>query len=247
MKAVIFDFGGTLDTDGIHWSIKFLEAYHKSGILIPEKIFRNAYVLAERDMTGKLSEASGFMETLNRQVSFQLKHLVEDYNCRFYDELPRIAEELSLICYNEVKKNISLVVGTLLRLSQKYELGVISNFYGNLRQVLKELEINEFFSLILDSEVTGIRKPDSRLYLHLLNKTSLAPEEIIMVGDSYENDIVPSKNLGFKTIWLKGKAWKYPEDYSRADFVIGSFIEVEDAVAIMEKMSYRKSLSPYMR
>ncbi|MGE5430310.1 MAG: HAD family hydrolase [Syntrophomonadaceae bacterium] len=247
MKTIIFDFGGTLDTDGIHWCVKFLETCQDVGILIPEKIFRNAYVLAERDMTGKLGENTGFLETLHQQILFQLKHLVEDYNCRFYDHLPRIAEELSLKCYNDVKNNISIITGMLQRLSKNYELGVISNFYGNLAHVLKELGLFEFFSLIMDSEVNGLRKPDTRFYLQLLEETTFAPDEIIMVGDSYENDIVPSKNLGFKTIWLRGKSWKYPDDYSKADFVIGSLTETEDAVRVMEKMNFCKSFFSHMK
>lgn len=247
MKAIIFDFGGTLDTDGTHWSIIFLEAYHNAGILIPEKIFRNAYVLAERDMAGKLNKNTGLLATLNQQITFQLKHLVEDYNCRFYDELPQIADELSRKCYYQVKNNTLSLKNTLSRLSQKYTLGVISNFYGNLPQVIKELGIFEFFSIAMDSEVTGLRKPDLRFYHQLLNETALKPEEIIMAGDSYENDIAPSKSLGFNTIWLKGRAWKHPEDYSMADFIIGSLTEIEDTVDIMEKMSLQKSFSSCMK
>ncbi|MGE5351009.1 MAG: HAD family hydrolase [Acidobacteriota bacterium] len=246
MKAIIFDFGGTIDTDGIHWSVKFLDVYRSSGIVIPEKVFRNAYVMAERDMAGKLMENTGFLETLNRQISFQLKHLVEDYNCRFYDKLPQIADDLSIKCYKEVKNNIGLIHDTLRHLSEKYTLGMISNFYGNLVQVLKDLGIHELFSLVMDSELAGLRKPDSRFYHQLLHKIALKPEDLIMVGDSYENDIVPSKSLGYKTIWLRGRAWKLPDDYSMADFVIGSLTEVESAVEIMETMSLRKSFLSYM-
>lgn len=243
MKAIIFDFGGTLDTDGVHWSIKFLEAYHSAGIFIPEKIFRNAYISAEKDMTGRLKSNAGLMETLRMQVSLQLKHLVEDYNCRFYDELPGLTRQISQSCFNEVERNIALIRGTLLRLSRKYELGVISNFYGNLLQVLKELGIKEFFSIVMDSEVTGLRKPDKQVYLQLLKYTSLQPEELIMAGDSYENDILPAKSLGYKTIWLRGKAWSYPEEISGADFIIGSFAEIEEVIEIMEKTISRESLS----
>ncbi|MCU7497720.1 MAG: HAD family hydrolase [Bacteroidota bacterium] len=247
MKAIIFDFGGTLDTDGTHWGIKFHEVYLSSGIMIPEKVFRNAYVLAERDMAGKLKKNTGLLETLNKQISFQLKHLVNDYNCRFYDDLPQIADDLSWKCYSEVKNNTGYIYNTLLNLSKKYTLGVISNFYGNLIQVLKDLGIYELFSLVMDSELIGIRKPDREFYHEMLGKTALKPEELIMIGDSYDNDIVPSKSLGCRTIWLKGRAWKYPEDYSMADFIIGSLSEVESAVEIMEKMTSPKSLSPYAK
>ncbi|HEX2865487.1 MAG TPA: HAD family hydrolase [Ignavibacteriales bacterium] len=247
MKAVIFDFGGTLDTDGVHWSIKFLEAYHNAGVFIPEKIFRNAYISAERDMAGRLKSNTGLEDTLRMQVSLQLKHLVEDYNCRFYDEVPSLAKEISRSCFNEVKRNVSLVRNTLLRLSRKYELGVISNFYGNLLQVLKELGIREFFSIVMDSEVTGLRKPDRQIYHRLLKEILLPAEEIIMTGDSYENDMLPAKSLGYRTIWLRGKAWKYPEEFSSADFIIGSFMEIEEVIEIMERIQCRESLSHYRK
>lgn len=243
MKAVIFDFGGTLDTDGIHWSIKFLEAYRTSGLSIPERIFRNAYVSAEKDMTGRLGKDAGLKETLRLQVLLQLKHLVEDYDCRFYDELPGLAGKISQSCFNEVEKNAALASDILLRLSRKYKLGVISNFYGNLLGVLKELGMREYFSIVLDSEVTGLRKPDKKVYLKLLKDSSLHPEELVMVGDSYENDILPAKSLGFKTIWLRGKAWQYPKDFSAADFIIGSLSEAEEAIEVMEKTICRESLS----
>lgn len=247
MKAIIFDFGGTLDTDGTHWGIKFQEVYLGSGIRIPENVFRNAYVLAERDMAGKIKKNAGLLETLNKQITFQLKHLVNDYNCRFYDELPQIADDLSRKCYNEVKNNTVLLHSTLRNLSRKYTLGVISNFYGNLIQVLKEFDIYEFFRLVMDSEITGIRKPDPRFYRQLSDKAALQPEELIMIGDSYENDIIPPKSLGYKTIWLRGKTWKYPDDYSMADFVIGSLSEAEEAVELMENINIKKPFPSYLR
>lgn len=246
MKAIIFDFGGTLDTDGTHWGIKFLEAYHSAGILVPDKIFRNAYVSAEKDMPGSLENNAGLLDTFNKQISFQLRHLVEDYNWRFYNDVSEITRQISTLCYDEVKKNIVPIYSILSRLSQRYELGVISNFYGNLVQVLKELDFNKFFSVVMDSEITGLRKPGSQVYIQLMNKMSLRPEDLIMVGDSYENDIIPSKNLGYRTIWLRGKCWKYPEDWSKADFIIGSISELEDAVNIMEKTCFGRSLSPYI-
>ncbi|MCU7496510.1 MAG: HAD family hydrolase [Ignavibacteria bacterium] len=242
MKAIIFDFGGTLDLDGIHWSIKFFDAYCRAGLYVPERVFRNAFILSERDMKGQLSVNAGFQETLFKQVYFQLRHLMEDYNLRFFDEPARIAEKISYECYMDVKKNVSDTREILSRLSENYVLGLISNFYGNLKSVMEELELDEFFSVKMDSEQTGLRKPDPKAYLYLLDRLSFTPEELVMVGDSYNNDILPSKNLGLNTIWLKSGSWDCPEDYSKADFLIGSLTEVEDTVSVMERMNYRKRL-----
>ncbi|MBI3765652.1 MAG: hypothetical protein HY277_04010, partial [Ignavibacteriales bacterium] len=37
MKAVLFDFGGTIDTDGVHWSEKFWEYYQQFGVGVEKK------------------------------------------------------------------------------------------------------------------------------------------------------------------------------------------------------------------
>jgi putative hydrolase of the HAD superfamily len=36
----------------------------------------------------------------------------------------------------------------------------------------------------------------------------ISPYNSIVVGDSYKKDIIPAKQIGCSTIWLKGKGWK---------------------------------------
>jgi putative hydrolase of the HAD superfamily len=52
------------------------------------------------------------------------------------------------------------------------------------------------------------------------------PVETAVAGDSYGNDIVPAKELGCSTIWLKGKGWNEPENTGSADFIITSLIQI---------------------
>jgi len=48
--------------------------------------------------------------------------------------------------------------------------------------------------------------------------------ESAVVGDSYERDIVPGKQLGCTTIWLKGKSWtSHPTETPAADHIINAF------------------------
>ena len=32
MKAILFDFGGTIDTDGVHWSEKYWDLYEQFSV-----------------------------------------------------------------------------------------------------------------------------------------------------------------------------------------------------------------------
>ena len=49
-EAVIFDYGGTLDSDGMHWGKRIWHAYQKNGVPVDEPLFRYAYVHAERTL-----------------------------------------------------------------------------------------------------------------------------------------------------------------------------------------------------
>lgn len=48
IRGVIFDYGGTLDTRGDHWSHILRQGWEHCGIKADEQQFRHAYVYAER-------------------------------------------------------------------------------------------------------------------------------------------------------------------------------------------------------
>ncbi|MDE6803133.1 MAG: HAD family hydrolase, partial [Muribaculaceae bacterium] len=54
IKGLIFDYGGTLDSGGDHWSEVIWSAYQKAGIAVSKPEFRVAYVHAERELARTL-------------------------------------------------------------------------------------------------------------------------------------------------------------------------------------------------
>ena len=96
----------------------------------------------------------------------------------------------------------------LERLHQNYEMVLVSNFYGNIRTVLREFGLDVFFKDIVESAEVNIRKPDPRIYEIGVERLGLRPDEVVVVGDSFSKDVVPARSLGCHTVWLKGKPWK---------------------------------------
>ena len=43
INAIIFDYGGTLDTAGRHWSFVLREGYEASGMFLNEEQWKDAY------------------------------------------------------------------------------------------------------------------------------------------------------------------------------------------------------------
>lgn len=61
---------------------------------------------------------------------------------------------------------------------------------------------------------TGTMKPDRSFYHQALRELAVDPEDTVMVGDTYANDIRPAIELGMRTVWVLHRPEK-----ERADLV----------------------------
>ena len=116
-------------------------------------------------------------------------------------------------------------------LSQKYKIGVIANQEFGTEKRLIDFGIRKYIDVIVASAEEGVAKPDKRIFEIALKKAGCKAEKAVMVGDRIDNDIVPAKETGMKTIWIKqgmGKYWKISNEHEKADFVIDSLSELLD-------------------
>jgi len=224
MKAILFDFGGTLDTDGIHWSELFWETYVHFHIPVTKENLREAFIYSEKKIANVIKPEFSMKKTLEKQLLYQLEYLQDKHYLPSYYSF--IIDELSEYCYRYVIHTIMKSKELLENLSSQYSLGLISNYYGNLETVLQELSLKKYFSSVIDSAKLGIRKPDKQIFKVALNDLAMVPQEVIMIGDSYENDIIPAKSIGCFTIWVQNKAWQEPVENGSADFKIESITEL---------------------
>jgi putative hydrolase of the HAD superfamily len=79
---------------------------------------------------------------------------------------------------------------------------------------------------MIDSTLVGIQKPDARIFQIALDALHVHAGETYVVGDSYERDIIPAKQLGCVTVWLRGRSWKETIETAHADYVILSLHEL---------------------
>ena len=226
IKALIFDFGGTIDTDGIHWSEKFWEYYQKFNIPISKEQYEKAYRTGEPKVEKVIQKEDTFTKTLNTQVYFQFDYLFKN-SILIKNKYENYIEIITNNCYNFVKEKITDFRKPLKYFSDKYSLALVSNFYGNITTVLSEFKIDKYFSSVIDSSEVGISKPDPEIFRIAINKLNTEPENCVVIGDSYFRDIQPAKSLGCKTIWLDGKSWSRPTDTKDADYIINSVTEIQ--------------------
>jgi len=85
---------------------------------------------------------------------------------------------------------------------------------SNGQRVFSELELrflglHDYFDFVIFSSDVGYKKPDLRIFMTALKKMDLElePKCVMSIGDSNENDLVPAKKLGMRTMHIE-EAWK---------------------------------------
>ena len=67
---------------------------------------------------------------------------------------------------------------------------------------LKALGIWDCFDRVLISSDCGVKKPSSAFYRRLLEWAAVPPEQVLMVGNSPRDDIVPARALGLCACYI---------------------------------------------
>ena len=226
IKGYIFDYGGTLDTGGLHWGKVIWHAYERQQVPVSEEAFRDAYVHAERTL-GKnpiIQPDFTFYKTIETKIRIQLEYLQEKNDV---SSVSSYLKPLTDSLYEATVKETAKSREVLLQLKQQYPMVLVSNFYGNIATVLKEFKLDGIFDTIIESAVVGVRKPDPQIFTLGVEALGMQPDEVVVVGDSMDKDIIPAGKAGCHTVWFKGEGWTDdPVDESPAGKVITDLTQI---------------------
>lgn len=229
IKGVIFDYGGTIDSRGVHWSEIIWDGYRDASIPVGKEQFRECYVYAERELarTRHILPQHNFFDLLLIKMRIELNYLRD--NNFIPDEFPieENARKIADYCYRQAKNAIEEARPTLEFVGRRVPMVLVSNFYGNIETVLADFDLLKYFPKIIESAVVGIRKPDPRIFRLGVDALGLPPKEILVVGDSLKKDILPAESIGCRTAWLKGKGWTAEEDAATHPSMIRKLNEIE--------------------
>ena len=241
IRALIFDFGGTLDGNGIHWLERAYQFIHERH---PE-ITREAFDEADRatitefalgDASHEWSYQDGSMLPVGVVASeyaarCSLRETTEAIAVGIYQRLG-LSEKMK-DAYVEwfctgAAESLAENRQWLETLHGTYKLAVISNNFGNTRGWCDEYGLTPLLEAIIDSTVLGIAKPDARIFQAALSELDVAPAHAIYVGDSYSADMVGGKNAGLWTAWLVGEQERACPDPSMVDVQLSHLHELTD-------------------
>ncbi len=229
VKGIIFDYGGTIDSNGEHWAEVIWKGYRDAVVRIDKAHFREAYVYAERAMatTPLIRPEFNFLDMMAIKIHLQLEYLEEKGllpdDCPLDDTARRT---IAVFCYEYAWVATDNARGLISRLARQYPLVLVSNFYGNIESVLEDFRLDKYFQTIIESAVVGIRKPNPEIFQLGIDALELSPDNVVVIGDSYDKDILPSRYLGCQTIWIQKTGWTPYSGDETADWIIEDFQEL---------------------
>ncbi len=224
MHTIIFDYGGTLDTDARHWAHVLWEGYCHIGVPVSEAQFREAYVYGERALAKApiVKPEDNFHTVLLKKIAQETHCLIEQgYWSPTAQERERVVKGVADYCNDYVLRNLETSRQVLDTLKNHYNLVLVSNFYGNIHAILRDFRLDHYFSAVVESAVVGVRKPDPAIYRLGVQAAGCEAAETLVVGDSYGKDMVPAKTVGCRAVWLRGPGWSEEEvDETLPDAII---------------------------
>lgn len=223
IKGIIFDYGGTIDSHGDHWSEVIYDGYINAGLKIDKVQFRESYVYAERELarTRHILPQHNFYDLLLIKMQLELSDLAARGIIEQGD-VEKYAQPIAKYCYDCARSSCEDARPVIEQLSKHYPLMLVSNFYGNVETVIRDMGLREYFQGVIESAVVGVRKPNPTIFKLGVVALGLNPEQVLVVGDSFRKDIEPSLSLGCQVAWLKGKGWTAEEDAQMHPSIIGS-------------------------
>lgn len=134
-------------------------------------------------------------------------------------------DELATAYIDELPKDNYLfdgVVDLLIYLSEKqYKLHIITNGFEEVQHLkLKNSKIDTFFQSVTTSEEVGVKKPNPLVFERALSKAKATPEISMMVGDTFEADIVGAEGVGMDTLFFNYRNETLPAHYKVVDTIV---------------------------
>lgn len=195
IKALIFDLDGTLYSSALIRT-KFAEAAYYTLARVKSLSFDQAKQKIEykrQELTARYGDSVPYTLTLRAfGIPIEVWH---EYNIAYFD--PR-----------DLLEPDQTMRSTLGGLKEKYTLAILTN--NNRTQTARTLEalgIQDLFDSVFTFNSFNLLKPDPSFFIRVAACLKISPMACCFIGDRYDVDLKPAKEIGMSVREVKG-----PED-----------------------------------
>jgi 5'-nucleotidase len=105
--------------------------------------------------------------------------------------------------YQSLRRLVPGARSFLQRLHRRTILGVVTNNQvAEQEEKVARFGLSGLLDFLIVSEGVGVSKPDPRIFALALDKASAEPEEAVMIGDSWESDVLGARSAGIPAVWF---------------------------------------------
>jgi len=212
IRAILFDFGGTLMYGRRNWTPVVAKADDELTNYLRSQGMNISINTFSTEFRRRLDEYFKQREKdlLETTYTFVLRELLRD---KGYDDVPSDILRGALdALFMITQENWTLeedAIPTLELLKENgYNLGIVSNAGDDtdVQKLAQCFGITKYFDFILTSAACSYRKPHPRIFELALSNWYCLPEEAVMVGDNLDADIRGATEAGLYCIWISRHA-----------------------------------------
>ncbi|HAV77736.1 MAG TPA: hypothetical protein DCX53_10345 [Anaerolineae bacterium] len=212
IRAILFDFGGTLMYGRRNWTPIVAKAddaltnhIRAQGMEVNLNTFPSEF-RKRLDEYFKQREK----DLLETTYTFVLRELLKDKG--YNDVSSEFLRDALDALFSVTQENWTLeddAISTLEELREKgYNLGIVSNAGddADVQQLARGFGITQYFDFILTSAACSYRKPHPRIFELALSNWYCPPGEAVMIGDNLDADVRGAQQAGLYGVWLSRRA-----------------------------------------
>jgi YjjG family noncanonical pyrimidine nucleotidase len=200
IKHIFFDLDHTLWDFDKNSEMAFAEIFKNQFPKIEISSFIKVYVPINQECW-RLYQAD---QITHQELRYQrLKQSFNAINVEISDEeIDFVAQKyLELLPQNNFLFEGCLEV--LDYLKPKYNLHIITNGFAEVQEKkIKNAGLHHYFQSITNSETADAKKPSPKIFEQSLKVASAEKQNSIMIGDSWEADILGAVNFGISAIYF---------------------------------------------
>ena len=195
-SSILLDAGGVILDETLY------EKETKELIIsVLDKVIGN---YTAEDYVSDLDESIKAFSPHNRQYIFW-KH--SDNNIERYNRLWK-QFKTEWDGKNHELKIMSGIKTEIISLSQRYNVILAGQYGKDIINILIKEDLLSYFTNKLSQDDFKITKPDPRYFEQICSSAGVKAEECIMVGDRIDKDIVPAKQNGMATVFIRSGVYK---------------------------------------
>lgn len=106
-------------------------------------------------------------------------------------------------------------------LKPKYKLHIITNGFANVQdKKINNAALSGYFETITNSELAGVKKPNSIIFDFAVNVAQASKENSIMIGDCLDADVNGALNAGLDAIFFNDKKVEAPANIKQINHLL---------------------------